>query len=297
MHDNYIYGKDNSYDYGMRFYDPRLGRFMSVDPLAHKYPHYSTYIYAGDKPIWAIDLDGLEDLDIQMWNDMDRKYYGTTYVKPITAREIERMGAIVSEKGEYFMILSTSVTVASDGASAEVTGPMFAVGAAANLVGSIIQGGAELAQRKWWEAGITFGFSYAGDALEKRMVRDLALKTELKKEVGTVVLDQGLNNLQTTVTNKVEAHTNNAQDSKPGNASQEKGTTNPAPIQNSGASKGITPTDPNAQAKPTTPKPDAVKPSTSTQPNTSTQPSVPSSYGLAPEIPGKTGDSGGTSSY
>ena len=56
-----LYGVGNAYDYGMRMYSARLGKFMSIDPLAKKYPNYSPFMYAGDKPIRAIDMDGLED--------------------------------------------------------------------------------------------------------------------------------------------------------------------------------------------------------------------------------------------
>ena len=48
-------------DYGMRIYDPRLGKFLSVDPLTRKYPWYSPYQFAGNKPIQFIDLDGGEE--------------------------------------------------------------------------------------------------------------------------------------------------------------------------------------------------------------------------------------------
>ncbi len=34
---------------------------MSVDPLQFKYPHYTPYQYAGNKPVSYIDLDGLEE--------------------------------------------------------------------------------------------------------------------------------------------------------------------------------------------------------------------------------------------
>ena len=53
-------GTGNVYDYGFRIYDPRLGRFMSVDPLAPEYPWYTPYQYAGNMPIKFIDRDGLE---------------------------------------------------------------------------------------------------------------------------------------------------------------------------------------------------------------------------------------------
>jgi putative chitinase len=49
------------YYYGMRYYSAWTCRFMSVDPLAAKYPFYTPYQYAGNKPIIAVDIDGLED--------------------------------------------------------------------------------------------------------------------------------------------------------------------------------------------------------------------------------------------
>ena len=58
--DNDIYGKDNSYDYGARMYDPRLGRFLSIDPLAKKYPMLTPYQFASNTPILSTDIDGKE---------------------------------------------------------------------------------------------------------------------------------------------------------------------------------------------------------------------------------------------
>jgi RHS repeat-associated protein len=44
--DNDVKGEGNQQDYGMRIYDPRLGRFLSVDPLAKKYVKLSPYQFA-----------------------------------------------------------------------------------------------------------------------------------------------------------------------------------------------------------------------------------------------------------
>jgi RHS repeat-associated protein len=46
------------YDFGARIYDARLGRFLSVDPMRYNYPSYSPYLFAGNTPIQAIDLEG-----------------------------------------------------------------------------------------------------------------------------------------------------------------------------------------------------------------------------------------------
>jgi len=58
--DNEVKGEGNQQDYGFRIYDPRLGRFLSVDPLDEEYPWYTPYQFAGNTPIQATDLDGLE---------------------------------------------------------------------------------------------------------------------------------------------------------------------------------------------------------------------------------------------
>jgi RHS repeat-associated protein len=62
--DNEVKGEGNQQDYGMRIYDPRLGRFLSVDPIAKNYPWNSTYAFAENDVIRSIDLDGLEKYKI-----------------------------------------------------------------------------------------------------------------------------------------------------------------------------------------------------------------------------------------
>ncbi len=58
--DNEVAGDGNQYDYAFRIYDPRVARFLSVDPLTKSYPMMTPYQFAANMPIWAIDLDGLE---------------------------------------------------------------------------------------------------------------------------------------------------------------------------------------------------------------------------------------------
>src|SRR5690606_24073676 len=47
-----------AYDFGARMYDARLGRWLSVDPLAAKYPNLSPYNFVGNSPILYVDYDG-----------------------------------------------------------------------------------------------------------------------------------------------------------------------------------------------------------------------------------------------
>jgi len=58
--DNEMFGIGNELDYGMRVYDPRVGRFLSVDPLTSTYPELTPYQFASNTPIQGTDLDGLE---------------------------------------------------------------------------------------------------------------------------------------------------------------------------------------------------------------------------------------------
>ncbi len=75
------FGITTNYNYGFRIYSSGLGRFLSLDPLSRSYPYYTPYQYAGNKPTWAIDLDGLESVTIGEARELADIKFGNTKFK------------------------------------------------------------------------------------------------------------------------------------------------------------------------------------------------------------------------
>ncbi len=60
------------YYYGARYYNPRVSQWLSVDPLALKYPNISPYVYVANNPINAIDPDGRDIIFLEGFNPQVR---------------------------------------------------------------------------------------------------------------------------------------------------------------------------------------------------------------------------------
>jgi|GEM_PF-586095 len=78
--DNEVYGDANAYDFGARLYDPRIGRWMAVDPQAGQQPAQSPYKAFLNNPLIYIDPSGeTEIIVINVRNTETGKT--TTYFK------------------------------------------------------------------------------------------------------------------------------------------------------------------------------------------------------------------------
>ena len=84
------------YDYAARRYDPALGRFTSIDPLAAKYPDVSPYAYCSDNPIRYTDPDGRKIYcgthDAVYYDAQSGKYVCNNYANAGTREIVSDLG-------------------------------------------------------------------------------------------------------------------------------------------------------------------------------------------------------------
>ncbi len=92
-------------DYGMRIYDSRLGKFLSVDPLTKKYPELTPYQFASNCPISGVDLDGLE-----FYYTADGKFLGNGPDKANTEIRIVNSYYITQTEVDCLVTIHTIVT-------------------------------------------------------------------------------------------------------------------------------------------------------------------------------------------
>jgi RHS repeat-associated protein len=129
------------YDYGFRVYDPRLGRFKSVDPLTKTFPMLTPYQYASNSPIANIDMDGGESkyYSIELSETIDGKGKIIKQSKTTTEEKSKEAGwhmrgvipwyrsAGANGNGTLYTIYATKRTLKDDGSEEVVVTQIGAI--------------------------------------------------------------------------------------------------------------------------------------------------------------------------
>jgi RHS repeat-associated protein len=87
--DDEIKGDGNSINYKYRVHDPRLGRFLSVDPLAPDYPWNSPYAFSENRVIDGVELEGLEYVHYYVFFKLTSQ--GIAFIKKVMVQDFRNM--------------------------------------------------------------------------------------------------------------------------------------------------------------------------------------------------------------
>ncbi|ANE51374.1 RHS repeat-associated core domain-containing protein [Flavisolibacter tropicus] len=91
-------GETDTQDYGMRIYNPALGRFLSVDPITKNYPMLTPYQFASNSPISGVDLDGLEYYYAADGNFIAKSRDNNTQVRVIQSKDVATAWQLLRRK-------------------------------------------------------------------------------------------------------------------------------------------------------------------------------------------------------
>jgi len=87
----------NSYTTEFRQYDPRLGRWKSLDPLMGEYPNQSPYVAFNNNPIYYTDPRGLEGDPIKGPKNTESKQERTDFISGLDMSKINEGQKVVFE--------------------------------------------------------------------------------------------------------------------------------------------------------------------------------------------------------
>ncbi|MEM6769480.1 MAG: RHS repeat-associated core domain-containing protein, partial [Bacteroidota bacterium] len=214
------------YDYGLRWYDPEIGRFTGVDPIADNFAWVSPYNYAENEPVGHIDLWGLQKAKYSENETLTDAYFDsedgtyTVVATPLVKGSVPPNISDARDAGEFYAMAYSmnayqreAVMTGEDGLTQEqasqldleigkayVEAGLFLTGewAAAKLA----QGGAwaiSAARALWANRVVTAGSRYAAAKGLPLVLREAVKKT----------LDRPFGGLRKAIKQAIEFNTDN----------------------------------------------------------------------------------------
>jgi len=108
-------------------YDPQIGRFFRVDPLAEKFYYLTPYQYASNNPVTNIDLDGLEGINA---NDVSNPFIRAS-LRESVQKEVTNFNSNASGAAQVKVTLGPGAgfkaQVGGSGVKLEANGPQVSV--------------------------------------------------------------------------------------------------------------------------------------------------------------------------
>lgn len=132
--DNELKGFGNSLDFGARIYDSRLGRWLSLDPLATDAPSWTPYAFTLNNPIVFVDKDGKWPGVTYMFFEFDiggGLAYGLNYVR--------QEGVAYDEVGKTQFTMVSALYIINQNLNENSPNPEAIAGASVSFGGGITQ--------------------------------------------------------------------------------------------------------------------------------------------------------------
>jgi RHS repeat-associated protein len=201
--DDEVSGNGNDYSTHFRQYDPRLGRWKSVDPEENENESQSSYCAMNSNPISIIDPNGDSGWDVlaglvigelsnfapytltggnprDLYHPTDPSDYNNTLKAVDNFTDINSKTAIITGSGAA--AAGTTVTVGSGGTLAVVAAPVAVAGAAVASAGTVAAYGTSVNKGR--------GYNYGKPAQNQVNSEQVKAKTESQTTKGTSGADR-----------------------------------------------------------------------------------------------------------